>query len=105
MERDCFSKERPITKKRYYDDNNLKLTDDSVGNRTSVLDAQGDTLNVLRYNLLNLPEEYVKAGGGTVNYVYSADGEKLYVEENPSGGTVQDTEYAANYRIEKLRLH
>lgn len=38
--------------------------------------------------------------GDTVNYVYSADGEKLYVEENPSGGTVQGTEYAANYRIE-----
>ena len=73
---------------------------DSVGNQTSVLGAQGDTLNVLRYNLLNLPEEYVKAGGDTVNYVYSADGEKLYVEENPSGGTLQGTEYAANYRIE-----
>ena len=73
---------------------------DAVGNRTVVTDAQGDTLNVLRYNLLNLPEEYVDAGGDTVNYVYSADGEKLYVEENPSESTLQGTEYAANYRID-----
>ena len=53
-----------------------------------------------RYNLLNLPMEFTTAAGDTVNYVYSVDGEKLYEEENPSGGTLQGTEYAANYRIE-----
>ena len=73
---------------------------DAVGNRTEVLNAQGDTLNMMRYNLLNLPEEYVSAQGDTVNYVYSVDGEKLYVEEKPAGGAVQGTEYAANYRID-----
>ena len=73
---------------------------DAAGNRTDILNGSGDTLSVMRYNLLNLPAEYVSADGDTVNYVYSADGEKLYVEENPSGGTVQGTEYAANYRIE-----
>lgn len=73
---------------------------DAVGNRTEVLDAQGDTLNMTRYNLLNLPEEYVSAQGDTVRYVYSADGEKLYVAENLSGSAAQGTEYAANYRIE-----
>ena len=73
---------------------------DAAGNRTDILNGSGDTLSVMRYNLLNLPAEYVSVDGDTVNYVYSADGEKLYVEENPSGGTVQGTEYAANYRIE-----
>ena len=34
-----------------------------------MLDAQNDTLNVMRYNLLNLPEQYVTAVGDTVNYV------------------------------------
>ena len=74
---------------------------DTAGNRTVVKEGvQGDTLSVMRYNLLNLPLEYVGIQGDTVHYVYSADGEKLYVEEKPSGGTLQGTEYAANYRIE-----
>ena len=73
---------------------------DSSGNRTATLSSQGDTLSAMRYNRLHLPAEFTTAAGNTVNYVYSADGEKLYVEENPSGGTVQGTEYAANYRIE-----
>ena len=73
---------------------------DSSGNWTATLSSQGDTLSAMRYNRLHLPAEFTTAAGVTVNYVYSADGEKLYVEENPSGGTVQGTEYAANYRIE-----
>ena len=74
---------------------------DADGNRTTVVDAQGDTLNVVRYNRLNLPEEYVSADGDTLKYVYSADGEKLYVEERSSSASgAQGTEYAANYRIE-----
>ena len=74
---------------------------DADGNRTTVVDAQGDTLNVVRYNRLNLPEEYVSADGDTLKYVYSADGEKLYVEERSSATSgAQGTEYAANYRIE-----
>lgn len=73
---------------------------DAVGNRTEVLNAQGDTLNMMRYNLLNLPEAFASAQGDTVNYVYSADGEKLYVAENLSGSAARGTEYAANYRIE-----
>ena len=73
---------------------------DAAGNRTAVLDAQGDTLNIMRYNRLNLPEEYASASGDTVRYVYSADGEKLYVREIPASGTAKGTEYAANYRIE-----
>jgi RHS repeat-associated protein len=75
-------------------------TYDPVGNRTGTRNMVGDTLNVMRYNLLNLPAEYVSAQGDTVRYVYSADGEKLYVEEKPAGGAVQGTEYAANYRID-----
>ncbi|MBR1490838.1 MAG: RHS repeat-associated core domain-containing protein, partial [Bacteroidales bacterium] len=75
-------------------------TYDANGSMMTVLDEQGDTLRVTRYNLLNMPMAFITAAGDTVNYVYSADGEKLYVEENPSGGTVQGTEYAANYRIE-----
>jgi len=56
---------------------------------------------VVRYNRLNLPEEYVSADGDTLKYVYSADGEKLYVEERSSATSgAQGTEYAANYRIE-----
>ena len=74
---------------------------DADGNRTTVVDAQGDTLNVVRYNRLNLPEEYVSADGDTLKYVYSADGEKLYVEERSSATSgAHGTEYAANYRIE-----
>ena len=73
---------------------------DSNGNRTAALDSQGDTLRVTRHNLLNLPEEYVCAQGDTVRYVYSAEGEKLFVQEKPHAGTAQGTEYAANYRIE-----
>ena len=74
---------------------------DGTGNRTAELDGQGDTLSVLRYNRLNLPEEYVSADGDTLKYVYSADGEKLYVEERSSSASgAQGTEYAANYRIE-----
>ncbi len=74
---------------------------DGMGNRTAELDGQGDTLTVLRYNRLNLPEEYVSASGDTLKYVYSADGEKLYVEERSSATSgAQGTEYAANYRIE-----
>ena len=66
-----------------------------------MLDGQGDTLTVVRYNRLNLPEEYVSASGDTLKYVYSADGEKLYVEERSSATSgAQGTEYAANYRIE-----
>ena len=42
---------------------------DVVGNRTSVLDAQGDTLSVTAYNQLNLPEEYRSANGDTVRHV------------------------------------
>ena len=79
-------------------------TYDSVGNRTAILDAQGDTLNVMRYNLLNLPEEYVTCAGDTVKYVYSADGEKLFVKEIPAAGYSTGTEYAANYRIENETL-
>ena len=71
-----------------------------MGNRTAELDAQGDTLNVLRYNLLNLPEEYVSTSGETVKYVYNADGEKLYMQQTTSSNTTQGTEYAANYRID-----
>ena len=41
-----------------------------------------------RSNLLHLPMDFVDVDDNTVNYVYSADGEKLYVEENPSGGTL-----------------
>ena len=74
--------------------------DDANGNRTAVMNALGDTLSVMRYNLLNLPEEYVATAGDTVKYVYSSDGEKLYVADNPSGSTARGTEYAANYRIE-----
>ena len=73
---------------------------DGMGNRTAELDGQGDTRNVLRYNRLNLPEEYVSADGDTLKYVYSADGEKLYVMRATSSNTTQGTEYAANYRIE-----
>ena len=73
---------------------------DVVGNRTSVLDAQGDTLSVTAYNQLNLPEEYRSANGDTVRHVYSAEGEKLFVKEIPSTGSSTGTEYAANYRIE-----
>ena len=73
---------------------------DSNGNRTATLDTQGDTLRVTRYNLLNLPEEYVGAQGDTVRYVYSAEGEKLFVQEKQHAGAAQGTENAANYRIE-----
>ena len=73
---------------------------DAAGNRTAVLDAQGDTLNVMRYNLLNLPEEYTTAAGDTVKYVYSADGEKLYVQLTTAANVTTGTEYAANYRLE-----
>lgn len=72
---------------------------DSVGNRTAVLDAQDDTLSVMRYNLLNLPEEYLTAAGDTIRYVYSADGEKLYVQEIDAASDTTGTEYAANYRL------
>ena len=73
---------------------------DGMGNRTAELDGQGDTLKVLRYNLLNLPEEYVSSGGETVRYVYSADGEKLYVQQTAPSIVPKGTEYAANYRID-----
>ena len=73
---------------------------DVVGNRTAVLDAQGDTLSVTAYNQLNLPEEYRSANGVTVRHVYSADGEKLFVKEIPLTESSTGTEYAANYRIE-----
>jgi RHS repeat-associated protein len=73
---------------------------DAVGNLMATLDSQGDTLNVMRYNRLNLPEEYLTAEGDSIRYVYSADGEKLYVQEIPSSGTSKGTEYAANYRLE-----
>ena len=65
---------------------------DANGNRTAVMNALGDTLSVMRYNRLNLPEEYVTTAGDTVIYVYSSDGEKLYVAENPSGSTARGTE-------------
>ena len=77
---------------------------DVVGNLTAVLDAQGDTLSVTAYNQLNLPEEYRSADGNTVRYVYSADGEKLFVKENPLTGSSTGTEYAANYRIENRAI-
>ena len=54
----------------------------------------------MRYNLLNLPEEYVAASGDRVRYVYSADGEKLYVLHTTAVNDTTGTEYAANYRIE-----
>ena len=73
---------------------------DGMGNRTAELDGQGDTLSVVRYNLLNLPEEYVSSSGETVRYVYSADGEKLYVQQTAPSNVTQGTEYAANYRID-----
>ena len=73
---------------------------DAVGNLMATLDSQGDTLNVMHYNLLNLPEEYLTAEGDSIRYVYSADGEKLYVQEIPSSGPSMGTEYAANYRLE-----
>ena len=73
---------------------------DAAGNRSAVMDALGDTLNVTTYNLLNLPIEYVTAACDTVKYVYSADGEKLFVKEIPLTGSPMGTEYAANYRIE-----
>lgn len=73
---------------------------DPDGNRTATLDPQGDTLNVTAYNRLNLPEEYVTAAGDTVRYIYSADGEKLFVKEIPSAGSSTGTEYAANYRLD-----
>ena len=73
---------------------------DAAGNRTAVLDALGDTLNVTAYNLLNLPKEYVASAGDVVKYVYSADGEKLYVQQTTSANVSTGTEYAANYRLE-----
>ena len=73
---------------------------DAAGNRTAVLDALGDTLNVMAYNLLNLPKEYVVSAGDVVKYVYSADGEKLYVQQTTSANVSTGTEYAANYRLE-----
>ena len=73
---------------------------DAVGNRTAVLNALGDTLNVTAYNLLNLPKEYVASAGDVVKYVYSADGEKLYVQQTTSANVSTGTEYAANYRLE-----
>lgn len=79
-------------------------TYDAVGNRTAVLDAQGDTLSVMHYNLLNLPEEFLTVDGDTVKYVYSADGVKLYMNETPAEGSVKGTEYVANYRIENNTL-
>ena len=73
---------------------------DSVGNRTAVLDAQGDTLSVMRYNLLALPEEFITSEGKKMLYVYSADGEKLLVQSITAANDTTGTEYAANYRIE-----
>ena len=73
---------------------------DSAGNRTATLDSQSDTLNVMRYNRLNLPEEYATADGDTIRYVYSADGEKLFIQHNSTANATMGTEYAANYRIE-----
>ena len=73
---------------------------DSAGNRTATLDPQSDTLNVMRYNRLNLPEEYATADGDTIRYVYSADGEKLFIQYNSTANATMGTEYAANYRIE-----
>ena len=73
---------------------------DAAGNRTAVLDALGDTLNVTAYNLLNLPKEYVASAGDVVKYVYSTDGEKLYVQQTTSANVSTGTEYAANYRLE-----
>ena len=73
---------------------------DFAGNRTATLDSQSDTLNVMRYNRLNLPEEYATADGDTVRYVYSADGEKLFIQHNSTANATMGTEYAANYRIE-----
>lgn len=77
---------------------------DASGNRTVVMDVQGDTLNVMRYNLLNLPEEFVTAEGDSIRYVYNADGEKLFVQEVPAIGSPTGTEYVANYRIENDTL-
>ena len=73
---------------------------DAAGNRTAVLDALGDTLDVTAYNLLNLPKEYVASAGDVVKYAYSADGEKLYVQQTTVANVTTGTEYAANYRLE-----
>jgi RHS repeat-associated protein len=77
---------------------------DATGNRTAVLDGQGDTLSVMRYNLLNLPEEYVLSGGAKERFVYSADGEKLFVQHITASSDTTGTEYAANYRFENDTL-
>ena len=44
---------------------------DALGNRYAALDSQGDTQHVIRYNLLNLPEQYRDAGV-TVSRVHDA---------------------------------
>ena len=77
---------------------------DPDGNRTATLDPQGDTLNVTAYNRLNLPVGFTTESGDTIRYVYSADGEKLFVKEIPSAGSSTGTEYAANYRLENGSL-
>ncbi len=66
-----------------YDENGNMLTDANKG-ITGVI-----------YNHLNLPEQ-VSINGGTINYVYSADGTKL--KKTVSGGNT--TEYANGYVYE-----
>ena len=66
---------------------------DTNGNTVS---DPGTGMTSVRYNLLNLPEEVLKANGDTVRYAYSASGAKLRETVIPASGPSVRTDYVGN---------
>jgi RHS repeat-associated protein len=69
-------------------DNNVDFIYDENGN---VIEDKNKGIASIRYNYLNLPEQVVFTGKGTIKYIYDAAGNKLRKEVNdntPVTGTV-----------------
>lgn len=66
---------------------------DANGNLTK---DTGRGISAMTYNCLNLPSSVTLQDGNGINYIYSADGEKLKETVTSQGGTQNATEYSGN---------
>jgi RHS repeat-associated protein len=77
-----------------YDANGNMINDRNKGIGTSIT----DNVNVITYNVLNLPETVTKSGN-TIRYIYDATGRKLAQVMNYAG-QIKQTDYASEFMYE-----
>ena len=89
-------------------DNDLIFKDDDKSGEDYTYDKNGNIvrdlnkgLNVIKYNILNLPEEITTKEGTTIRYTYTASGTKLSRVHDRSSGMNIATDYVAGLQFTK----